>query len=433
MHTTQNSRSLRVLFVISQDSGGGAARAVHRIYVAIRDHMRKTVSIKMRVIHKTFDDHDIIGGKPTRSRAEYVEYFIRTRFRKYFPRKPFISDNKLLHSQALYHSGLGRELNAAKTDVIMLGWLGNSTLSIPEIGRIKHPVVWRLSDMWMFSGAEHYTPHPRYVSGYSRKSRPPTESGPDIDRETFKRKLRHWKTPRHIIVPSQWMADQARRSQLTRNWPIHVIPNPISTQDWFPEDKTRSRQRFGIPNNATLVLFGVSGSASQHHKGGDLLLDALPLAKRLQETHFPERPLVLGVFGDELGATSFDQAETRFLGRLNDEELRFAYSAADVMVVPSRLDNWPSTAVEAQACGTPVVAFRVAGLPDIVEDGVTGQIVEPFDTEALAEAIAWCVSDTARLDSLSEAARVRAQALWSPEIVARQYVEVLSLAAGKTH
>lgn len=429
--SADREKKLNAVFVISQDSGGGAARAVHRIFTSVREFFSDEISCRMRVIHKSYDDEDIVGGKATRSRFEYAEYFIRTRFRKHFPRKEFVSDNKLLHSQALYPSGLGRELNAMNADVIMLGWLGNSTLSIEEIGRIKAPVVWRLSDMWVFSGAEHYTPLKRYVVGYSRASRPPSESGPDINRETFIRKRRHWRKPRHIISPSHWMADQVKKSVLTKDWPVHVIPNPIDADYWAPVERSKAREIWGFPGDSIVILFGTGGGTKHHHKGGDLLLEALPEVSRLLRGKGIERPIVCAIFGEDRDSALVGDVTVRFIGRLEDKELIAAYSSADVMVVPSRLDNLPSTAVEAQACATPVVAFRVGGLPDIVDDFSTGRIVEPFDVSELAAAICYVVEDQARNEEMGRAARLRAQALWSPRVVAQQYIEVLHLAASE--
>ena len=424
-----HSTRTRVVIVAAHDSLGGAARAVHRIYATIRSSFSDRVSVMLRVIHKTHDDEGIVGGKPTRSRREFVEYFVRTRFRKYFPRRPFVSDNTLLHSQALYHSGLGRELNALRPDVIMLGWLGNATLSIPEIGRLKAPVVWRLSDMWMFSGAEHYTPHARYEVGYTRGSRPTTESGPDIDRETFRRKRRHWRHPRHVICPSNWMADQVRRSKLTSSWPVHVIPNPIDSKKWAPVDRLTARAALGIHEEEIIVMFGAGGGTRDHHKGADLFFEALPQIQNLLRRNEVTAPLRAVVFGQEAPETSVGGVPVSFLGRLDDEGLANAYSAANVMVVPSRLDNLPSTAVEAQSCGRPVVAFRIGGLPDIVEDAQTGKLVEPFNVSELAEAIAWVVGDPEREKRLGDAARARAVELWNSERVAEQYIQVLERAA----
>ena len=94
------------------------------------------------------------------------------------------------------------------------------------------------------------------------------------------------------------------------------------------------------------------------------------------------------------------------------------------MVVPSRQDNLPNTAVEAHACGAPVVAFRTGGLPDIVEHKRTGYLAQPFDTQDLAAGISWVLEDPQRRIGLGHAARQRAERLWNPARVAGMYGEV---------
>lgn len=420
----------RVVFVAAHDSLGGAARAAHRVFDAIRTHFSDEIDITFRVIHNTLDDDQIAGGKPTRSRLDYINYFVRTRFRKYFPRKPFVSDNALLHSQALYSSGLGREINAMKPDVIMLGWLGNATLSIEEIGALKAPIVWRLSDMWMFSGAEHYTDTGRYREGYSRRSRPANESGPDIDRETFRRKKRHWKKPSEVVALTSWLARETQASALTKGWPTHVIPVPIDTDFWSPRPKNLAREELGIPIDDLVIVFGAGGGTAHRHKGADLLFGALAGLRALHQVSSDTRALRVVVFGETRDTHTVDDITVQYVGRLDDNQLRQAYSAADVFVAPSRLEAFGQVAAEAQSCGTPVVAFDNSGLADVVEDLVTGRLATAFDTDSLAKAIHWVISDPQRQASLGEAARERATTLWNPEVVAEAYVRVLKKAAG---
>ena len=80
--------------------------------------------------------------------------------------------------------------------------------------------------------------------------------------------------------------------------------------------------------------------------------------------------------------------------------------------------------MEAHACGTPVVAFRTGGLPDIVADRVTGALAEPFEPASLAVAIRWVLDDPQRRRALGAAARERAERLWAPARVAGMYAEV---------
>ena len=72
--------------------------------------------------------------------------------------------------------------------------------------------------------------------------------------------------------------------------------------------------------------------------------------------------------------------------------MRTAYSAADLLVIPSRVDNLPNMGVEANACGTPIVAFNTAGLPSIVKNKYNGYLAKPFDINDLLEGIYWVLN-----------------------------------------
>jgi glycosyltransferase involved in cell wall biosynthesis len=342
----------------------------------------------------------------------------------------FITDNPVLHSLAWPNTGLGRELRASRADLEHLHWLGNGTLSIEEIGRLSKPVVWTLHDQWAFCGAEHYvTPPPavddRFVEGYTAASRPSHESGPDLNRHTWERKRRAWQRPIHIVCPSTWLADCARRSALMRSWPITVIPYPIDLKAWAPCDQAQARSLLGLPLDRPLVLFGAIGGTGDPRKGADLLLAALG---QLKDTAFGTalEQLELVVFGQSLPPEPPDLGfPVHFSGHLHDDiSLRLLYAAADVFVIPSRQDNLPNTGLEAHACGTPVVAFRTGGLVGIVEDRITGALAEPFDSASLAKAIGWVLEDPQRRRQLGAAARLRAQRLWDPARIAGLYAEV---------
>ena len=109
--------------------------------------------------------------------------------------------------------------------------------------------------------------------------------------------------------------------------------------------------------------------------------------------------------------------------------LRALYSAADLLVIPSRQDNLPNTGVEAHACGTPVVAVNTGSLPDIVEHGHTGYLARAFDTEELAEGIRWVLGAG---QSLRENARHRAVARFSFPLIAASYQAAYARALSPT-
>ncbi len=430
MNHSATRAPLRVVFVGAHDSSGGAARALTRLFMMLYNRQEELgLDLTMRVVHKTIDHPAIIGGKPTRNRREYARYFLRTRFRKYFPRKKFVSNNTLLHSQALHHSGMGKELLAMDADLYVLNWLGNGTLSIPEVGKLHNKALWQLYDMWMFSGAEHYTDENRAQVGYTKKSRPGHESGPDIDRETFLRKKRHWRTPRPILSPSTWLANEAKKSTLTATWPIHVIPYPLDTDFWHPVDKKASRVTFGLPGDHKIVLFGASEGTRLPYKGVDLLFDALELVKQKLEPSGLHDSTTVAIFGEKRDPITIGGLPVVFLGELDNEGLRAAYSAADVMIVPSRLEAFGQVASEAHSCALPVIVFENTGLTDIVGHEETGLHAKKNNPRDLADSIASLLADDAMLARFSAAAREKAVRLWSEDVVAPRYAKLLHDAA----
>ena len=113
--------------------------------------------------------------------------------------------------------------------------------------------------------------------------------------------------------------------------------------------------------------------------------------------------------------------------RLPDQDdalLQLLYSAADVMVVPSRQESFGQTASEALACGLPVAAFASTGLVDVVDHKVTGYLAKPFDTEELAFGIQWILENQQDSAKLRYASRQRAVDLFSYPVIAKQYQAV---------
>ncbi len=428
---------MNILHVNASDIGGGAARAAYRIHRSLVEHgVAHGLSSQMRVISRLSDDPTVISGQPAAQSPIWRR--IRPRLTQ-GARRGFRTGNPTLHSIAWPPTCLGAELHQhhyqGQADLVHLHWLGDGTLSIEEIGRLPMPLVWTLHDQWAFCGAEHYTSPPlpgetassdeRFAAGYSPASRLAHEAGPDLNRRTWLRKRGAWRRPIHIVCPSQWLADCARRSTLMADWPIAVIPYPIDLNVWAPWDQAQARALLGLPAERPLVLFGAIGGSADPRKGADLLLDALQRL-RSQVAGTPLEQMELMVFGQSRPEQPPNLGfPIHYSGHLHDDlSLRLLYVAADVMVVPSRQEAFGQTASEAHACGTPVVAFATGGLIDIVDDRVSGALAEPFDPLSLGAAIRWVLEDPQRRRQLGAAARQRAERLWDPARVAGLYEEV---------
>ncbi|MGB5711165.1 MAG: glycosyltransferase, partial [Waterburya sp.] len=114
--------------------------------------------------------------------------------------------------------------------------------------------------------------------------------------------------------------------------------------------------------------------------------------------------------------------KTHYLGKLSDDiSLAQVYAAADIFVAPSLQDNLPNTVVEAIACGTPCAAFKIGGMPEIIEHQQNGYLAQPFEEEDLARGIAWVLENKERHQKLSDRARAKAEQEFTQEIQARRY------------
>ena len=406
---------MKIFSVSRSDINGGAARAAYRIHHSLRS---SNIESQMFVNDAASSDWTVQG--PTSKQAKALG-LIRPQLA--MPLCQLLrTSNPIIHSPALMPSRWPERINASDADVVHLHWVQGEMLSIADIARIRKPIVWTLHDTWAFCGAEHYTTDYRWRDGYRIHNRPMYESGFDLNRWTWQRKRKQWRSPLHIVCPSDWLAFCARSSALMGDWPVTVIPNPIDTASWQPIDQRLARKLLGLPQDCPLLLFGAMGGSSDPRKGVDLLHAALALL-----CHEPTlQSLELVVFG-QLAPQSPPQLgfPVHYTGHLHDDlSLRALYSAADVMVISSRQDNLPNTGLEAHACGTPIVAFSTGGLPDIIDDRVTGALAEPFEPASLATAIRWLLEDEQRLVKLGVAAREKAEYLWNPVRVAGLYLEV---------
>ena len=333
------------------------------------------------------------------------------------------SANSSWRSPAYFGSLNADVINASDADVINLHWVTNGFFSTKEISRITKPVVWSLYDMWVFSGAEHYGAdefNSRWRAGYTHSNRLTSDSGVDIDRRAWERKKRHWTKPMHLVPASTWLADRAASSELASSWPITQIAHVVDTEVFAPMDRISARHLHNLPSNSPLVLFLSSAGIGDPRKGWDLLAPAIDQVRQaipnvevvVAGPPSPEYHLPCGTKIHWVGHVEGNQA------------LRSLYAAANVVAVPSREDNMPLTAMEAQSVGVPVAAFEIGGLPDIVLNRETGSLALPFVVAELASGIIRSLESDAT--SQARVARQHALQTWSPDVVVRNYLSVYS-------
>jgi D-inositol-3-phosphate glycosyltransferase len=185
---------------------------------------------------------------------------------------------------------------------------------------------------------------------------------------------------------------------------VAVIPCGVNLDLFRPRDRVAARSTLGLGGGPVVLFVG----RLEPLKGADLLIETLP---HLDD---PDTTLVI-VGGDEQSAAYRRElrrtareagvaARVRFVGAVPQEQLPLYYSAADVCVIPSFYESFGLVALEAMACGTPVVASRVGGLPGTVHDGENGYLVPWRCAEAFADRIGAVLADTELRRRMSTAA-----------------------------
>ncbi|MCU0353136.1 MAG: glycosyltransferase [Cytophagales bacterium] len=405
---------MKILHVCYADNGGGADNAAFRLCKAQRSI---GIDARMLVVKKR-TQHSFV--QPAIPDWRQLEFKIRDRLvQKIVGLMPLA--NPTMHSVNVFPSFLHRKINQSGADIVNLHWVGKEMISISEIGRIRKPIVWTVHDSWTFCGAEHH-PHGlqdnRFADGYEDAAQKPF----DLNRWTWQRKADAWKRLNlQVVGPSRWIAAMAQKSKLLKSRPVHNIPNPLDTNVFCPGSKSKARALFNLPLDKKIVLFGSLRSAQDSNKGMDLLVAALGV---LKEKHGSENTLAV-IFGMTQDEETVDIGFPRqYVGKINGEErMAMLYAAADVMVVPSRMENLPQTATEPMACGTPVVGFDIGGMPDIIRHRHNGYLAVPYDPSDLASGIAWAINHPDHAQ-LSENARMFALENFSESGIASRYVAI---------
>lgn len=201
---------------------------------------------------------------------------------------------------------------------------------------------------------------------------------------------------------------------------IHLIPCGVDLRTFRPLDREESRQRLGLNGDKVLLYVGRIESL----KGVELLVHTVAQL----DTCEPVRALVVGDDNGQdnelarirrLAETLQVEDAFDFVGRVPQEELPIYYSAADVCVVPSFYESFGLAALEAMACGTPVVASRVGGISTVVQHGRTGYLKSWRCPEAFANSLEMLISSKSLQHSMGQAARRRAEDLSWEKIAGR--------------
>jgi glycosyltransferase involved in cell wall biosynthesis len=366
-------------------AGGGAGIAMHRLH---RTLLRLGVDSKILALQDE-------GSGPDISPLPRIERLsLESRLRSVTGRIGLNDVHRLGSFQ------LDRHTFFQNADLVHFHVMHSGTfsyLAVPKAAASK-PCALSLHDTWAFTGHCAYSYDcERWKTGCGdcpRPEEPPAISHDSTHLEWRMKSRAFMKAGLQLISKSGWTTRMARVSAL-RDLPLTEIPYGVDTGVYRPRGRARSRELLGLPQDRFVLLVSAQDLTSRRH-GIDLMVRALQgLAPDLAARCVL---LVIGKRGFELAHGA--GLPVRDLGYLADGHLKaIAYSAADLYLFPVRAEVFGLASIESQACGTPVVSFRVGGVPEHVRPGETGFLAEPEDALGFRDGIALLLQN--------EAARLR--------------------------
>lgn len=326
----------------------------------------------------------------------------------------------------------GRDITATDdyrwADVVHLHWVNQAMVSLPQLSRLFERckadgkrVVWTLHDIWPATGICH-------LPGSCEKWKTGCSGCPllrashhDLAASVAEQKMRAYQQGDvRFVACSQYMRDHVLQAALMRSQQVTNIPNSLDTDFFSPGQE--ERQRLGLPSGKRLVLF-VAYNVNDDNKNFRLVQQAVE--KIVAAT--PSKQ-------DEIAIVPVGKNATQWKDRFSCEVVPFEYvsdnammrslyRSCDVLAVASKMENLPNTIAEAKACGLPVVATRVGGVPEIVNHTNSGFLVASDDAESMAEGLRFVLFE-ADAAALSAAARQEAVTNYSEENVAQRYEQL---------
>lgn len=304
-------------------------------------------------------------------------------------------------------------------DVIHLHWINQSFLSfktLEKIVRSGKKIVWTMHDAWNATGICHLTleckNHLSECGNCQYLSHP---SPSDLSHKVWKKKKALYAAGNiQFVTCSRWLMEEVKRSSLLASQNVTSIPNPLDTNFFMPQNKMLARKMLQLPEEKKLLLF-VAQNVNNPYKGMKYLFEAVKKSRR--------NDITLLMLGNAEGV-NFEGIESIALGYLSEQEkIRAAYNAADAFILPSLSENLPNTIMEAMACGTPSVAFRVGGIPEMIDHMENGYLSDFQDSSDLSRGIEYVLKEE-NAARLSAACREKVLTEYSEKSVVERYLSL---------
>lgn len=370
---------MKILHLNTYDITGGAAQATYKLHKALID---ANIYSRLLVLNKQSPDDTVLQLVPSqKSRwlAKLKNFLINQELKKYGPVYP-----QIFHSEKSPYNLDESFIN--NFDIINLHWIPrliNYESFFRFISDGNKKVVWRLADMNPFTGGCHYDwDCGRFALNCGNCPQLKLKRKNDLSEKIMRRKQNIFNSLKPeqmtIVTLSHWMTLNAQKSSLFSRFPIVKIPTGVNLDIFKPYDKEKIKDILEIPKNKFILLLLADDLASPV-KGLAHAVEAINLIKNPSDFH------LITIGKSKKLPVNITQQNLYYI--YDKKILALFYNAADLFIIPSVCENFPNTLLESIACGTPAVGFNIGGIPDIIDDGITGFLAEKVSADTLYDCI----------------------------------------------
>ncbi len=407
---------MKVVLVNTSESKGGAAVACKRLYTNYKEN---NVDCKLIVFNKTSTDENVIQIPVSKIKHLFISFlfYLELIIQKLLKKK------HVDFSFSFFGIDLSKIKEIQEADIIHLHWINNSFIQIKGLQKLinsNKKIVWTMHDMWTFTGGCHYSDTCELYKNTCTNC--PKLKNNSFDFAKLQQSKKESIELNHIkyITPSNWLKSIGNGSRLLKNSNIVAIPNCIDTNIFKRIEKKEALLNLQLAINPDeKVLLYVAMNANDPRKGYTELIKSLN--HWLTISNETINLIIIGRL-KELPDLNTNRIKIHALGRLFDvQKIVSAYSCADVFLMPSQQDNLPNTIMESLACGTPIVAYSIGGIPEMIDHQQTGYLVSPGNIEGFSDGIQWILQNT---PNMHNQCLLFATKNYSNEVVFKKHMEV---------
>jgi glycosyltransferase involved in cell wall biosynthesis len=319
------------------------------------------------------------------------------------------------------------ELGGHGPDILHAHNLHGAYFDLRMLPRLSQqvPVLLTLHDAWLLSGhCAHSFGCERWKTGCGHC--PDLTIYPAVERDAtasnWRRKCDIFSRSRlYVSTPSQWLLRKVEQSILAPAiLEARVIPNGVDVEVFHPVHQLEARSSLGIPPDSRVLLTVGVNVRESIWRDFQMLRESVTSASQ----HLNGQELMLILLGEGAPPGLFGSAQVRSVPfQQNAEEVARYLQAADIYIHPARADTFPLGVLEALACGTPVIATAVGGIPEQVEDAGDGFLVDPGDASGMTDRILRLLRDDHLRGNMQLQAAVHARKQYGVERQVDAYLD----------